>query len=302
MFPSKLRFLGLTSVFLFMLIAVSAGHSPITSVRLDAQEPALRAGKPSMLRKLLEERLATTVEFAKQTTVRVKTGTASAEELVEATRMAFEAELDLCNSDKERIAVLVKFLAMAKEAEKLAVDLNKAGQGLQGSALKAKAERLRVAIALERAKRNVAAKPELEVGAGNAAQELRDQAALAEKQVAIKRALVIVADVQKMKAVAKMATMKSLVVEARAREAFREMQVRRMEELASNKVVEANLVEESRVRRDAAKAQRITAEGNVAEAESQVALEQARVDVAQLKFEEAELRIKQLKARIQPQR
>jgi multidrug resistance efflux pump len=111
-----------------------------------------------------------------------------------------------------------------------------------------------------------------------------------------------VADVQKMKALAKLDTMKSLVDEKRAWEAFREMQFRRMEDLASKKVVDANLVEESRVQRDAAKAQRITAEGNVAEAESQVALEQARVEVAQLKLEEAELRMKQLKARIQPQR
>src|SRR5262245_36714594 len=104
MFPSKVRFIGLTSVFLFMLMAVSAGHSPITFLRLDARLP----GKPGRLKKLLEERLATTSEFVKQATERVKTGTASAEELAEATRMALDAELDLCNSDKERIAVLVK--------------------------------------------------------------------------------------------------------------------------------------------------------------------------------------------------
>jgi hypothetical protein len=66
--------------------------------------------------------------------------------------MLAEAELDACDSDKDRVTALEKILVMARDTEKLAVSFYKSGQGRVGTALKAKAERLRFEIALERAK------------------------------------------------------------------------------------------------------------------------------------------------------
>jgi hypothetical protein len=255
-------------------------------------------GTESKLKELLKERLATTRELAKQVTQRLKKIQGRPEEQLEATRLMFEAELDVCDSDKERIAVLEKFLASAKDNEKIAMQLHKTGEAAETTALGAKAERLRVEIALERAKAKAAVKP----ARANAAQELQDQVALAEKHVAIKRAAVKIAELQKKTVAAKLATSKSLVVETRNFELYREKQHKRIQELSQQGVVEERLVEESRIQWEAAKARRVTAEGSVSECESQVALEQAHIELAQLELEEAELRMNQLRARLRPER
>jgi hypothetical protein len=57
----------------------------------------------------------------------------------------------LCDTDKERVAVLEKWLAAAKEWEKVVDGLYKASRIAPREVLKAKAERLEVEIALQRA-------------------------------------------------------------------------------------------------------------------------------------------------------
>jgi hypothetical protein len=250
--------------------------------------------KDSKLKELQKERLATTREFARLVGQRFKNRDGTLEEMMEATRILLEAELDVCDSDKERIAILEKFLGAARENERIATNLNKAGQGRESTALKAKTDRLQVEIALERAKVKPAVKP----AEGNAAQDLHDDVALAEKQVAIKRAAVKVVEAQEKVATDKLATMKSLVVEARSFESYHEKQVKRLEELAKVNSVEERVVDERRAQWEAVKARRVTAERNVSEWESQVAVEQARVELARLEFEQAELRMRQLKARL----
>lgn len=62
------------------------------------------------------------------------------------------AELELCDSDKERVAVLEKVVALTKEFEKNAIQRYKDGTVPQADALMAAVNRLEAEIALERAK------------------------------------------------------------------------------------------------------------------------------------------------------
>jgi hypothetical protein len=98
MLRSKIRFVSLTAAVLFALVAV---YPSISFLRTDAQESNQRdtellnrrlersAGGPgNKLPGLLEERLATAIEFEKMVTVRVKNNEGSLEELMEANRLA----------------------------------------------------------------------------------------------------------------------------------------------------------------------------------------------------------------------
>jgi outer membrane protein TolC len=62
------------------------------------------------------------------------------------------AQLEQCESDKERIKVLEEMVALAKESEKNAVQRYQTGAAPQSDALMATAARLDAEIALERAK------------------------------------------------------------------------------------------------------------------------------------------------------
>ena len=85
-------------------------------------------------------------------------GLGSIQELREAQRMLLDAEFDLCDSDKDRVAVLEKHLTAAKDAEKMAEQRTKAGQMAPGSGLAVTADRLKIEIALARAKEKIEAR------------------------------------------------------------------------------------------------------------------------------------------------
>lgn len=68
-------------------------------------------------------------------------------------------KLELCASDKERITIFEEAVAIAKEYEQTAVQLYEAGQVPASNSLTAKASRLEVEIALERARAKIGAKP-----------------------------------------------------------------------------------------------------------------------------------------------
>jgi hypothetical protein len=248
------------------------------------------------IKELQKDWLAAVRAVAREDAMRAKDGQALPDDMQASTRLLAEAELAACESDKERAIALEDVLVTARETERLAEALARSGQGRAGTALKAKAERLRFEIALERAKANVAAKP---VG-GDASQALRrGRVALAEKQAAIKQAAVKVTEAQRAKAQASLATLKAQVAQAKAAESYAEMQLQRFKDLLQTNAIEERLLGEQRSTLEGARARRVAVEAQVAEAESQVAIEQARVVQAQLEFEEAQLRLEQLKARLQ---
>jgi hypothetical protein len=293
MFPARIRFASLTAVMLFASTALSLIQSSIV-----AQEPVkdpLKARKIDELKKELLEAVRSAVRLD---AARVQSGQTSPEDLFASTRMLAEAELDACGSDKERVAALEAILATARETEKLATMLAKSGQGRESTALRARAERLRFEIALERVKTRAAATPTN----SNAGQDLRDQAALAEKQAAVKRAAVRVGEAEKTRAEARLAAIKAQVAQAKAGEAYSELQLVRSSELFKTKAIDAGLLDEQRAKLDAARAKRLEADSQVVEAESQVAIEHARIAQAQLEAEEAELRMRQLKAKLPSER
>ncbi len=105
----------------------------------------------SKLGKLLEERLATLREVASLTKKLYEVGMSSLSEVTRANRALLEAELELCQTDKERIAVLEKMVAQAKLLEEDTGRRFDAGVATHLETLEAKAGRLEVQIALERA-------------------------------------------------------------------------------------------------------------------------------------------------------
>jgi hypothetical protein len=289
MLPDKIRFASLTAVAVLAWLVLSPGHSPTVG-----QEPAKAQG--AKIKDLQMEWLDALRAMVKEEQARVKNAQVLPEEVLAATRMLAEAELEACESDKDRVTALEKILIIARDTEKLAASFAKTGQGREGTALKAKAERLRCEIALERAKTKVAAKPtESDASQGSR----RGQVALAEKQAAIKQAAVKVAQAQKAKAQASLATIKAQIAQVKATESYAEMQFQRFNELFKTQALEERVLDEQRAKLEAAKAERVVAEAQVVEAESQVAIEQARIVQAQLEFEEAQLRLEQLKARLQ---
>jgi len=124
-----------------------AGFWFLHSVGVEAQTS--RSGR---VRDLQEQRLDTLRDLVKITTEHYHSGLASAEDLWSATRAKDEAELDLCNSNADRIAILERIVAEAKELE--AQDAKLVANKLLSRTLmlKAKANRLRQEIRLEDAK------------------------------------------------------------------------------------------------------------------------------------------------------
>jgi Cu(I)/Ag(I) efflux system membrane fusion protein len=115
--------------------------------------------KEGKLKELLKERLATLRQLAQVATAEYQAGRVSYDRLHQALRAVLHAELDMCESDKERIKVLEQVVALAKDYEKSAVQRYKTGAATQSDALMAKAGRLEAEIALGRAKSKLPAHP-----------------------------------------------------------------------------------------------------------------------------------------------
>jgi hypothetical protein len=251
------------------------------------QDPVKPEGKADRLKALRTERLAILRNIAKQSTEAYKLGAASEDEVREANRMLHQAELELCDSDRDRIAVLEKIVAETKKAEQFAEELVKKKVGAPRTALKARADRLQAEIALEKARGG---------GAGQTRIERNDQTTPVDSHVAVKRAAVKVAEAQKKIALVKLTSVKAELVEAQAAEAAAEKQVKRIEDVARTGGVATARVEETRVQLEAARARRVTLDGKVAEYEAHVILEEARVEIAKLEVVEAEERAKERKS------
>jgi hypothetical protein len=112
--------------------------------------------RDAKVKELLKQRLATLKELVKATQAAYVQGKATFAELAQATTLLLKAELELCESDQERFAAHEKALTVAREYEKNAEQLHAAGQATQASVLAARATRLEVEIAYERAKAKIA--------------------------------------------------------------------------------------------------------------------------------------------------
>ncbi len=113
---------------------------------------AAAEGSDTKVKALLKERHATLEMAAQATSEGFKNGTASFRQVGEANRAALNAELDLCETGKERAAVLEKMLAEARDYERSVEASRNAARASYADALKAKADRLEVEITLERSK------------------------------------------------------------------------------------------------------------------------------------------------------
>ena len=79
-------------------------------------------------------------------------GDTSIEGVVEANQVVGKAQLDLCETNAERVAVLERMLAQAKDFEKSVAELVKVAATPKTTLLKARLSRLDIEVALERAK------------------------------------------------------------------------------------------------------------------------------------------------------
>ena len=270
--------IGIASMILFAWL-------PQSVPRASAQDADKAKDK---IKALLEERAAVARDAVREAK-KPKDFKDNPDEVIAANRLELEAALDLCETDKERIATLEKALPVAKEIEKIIMERLPAGAARIPQALAAKAERLRIEIALEKAKAKAPAQ---------GPQDVQDELELAKKRADIRRAAVKVVAAQKARVVANLGIAKADVDKEKAEVLFAEAQLKRIEALAKANAVDASLKDEHRAKYEAARARLHKAESALREADAQIAIEDARIDQAQLEFEEAELRVKQLKGRL----
>ena len=123
------------------------GFWPLHSACAEVQTS--RSGR---VRDLQKQRLDTLRDRVKITTERYSKGEVSSDELWSATRARDEAELDLCSSNAERIAILERIVEEAKRIEQQDAELVANKLLSRRLLLKATADRLQQEILLEHAK------------------------------------------------------------------------------------------------------------------------------------------------------
>jgi hypothetical protein len=105
------------------------------------------------VRALLKERAETLKQIVEEIEKAHKAkGALSMDDVLQARLAYYHAELDLCDTDKERIPVLEKMLGLAKESERMVSSRFEMGAVPHTAVLAARVNRLEAEIALERAK------------------------------------------------------------------------------------------------------------------------------------------------------
>ena len=146
MLTTRFRFTVVVSAIVLLIIAGNVG-------KWTAASRAQAAGEnDSKLKVLLKEKLAIAQEAATLTTTAYQSGGTSFSEVVEANQVVGKAQLDLCDTNAERVAVLERMLAQARDFEKIVTERVKTAAVPTTTLLKAKLSRLDVEVALERAK------------------------------------------------------------------------------------------------------------------------------------------------------
>ena len=146
MLTTRFRFTALLGVLALLIIAGTLGKWTVASRAHAADE------NDSKLKALLKEKLAVAQEALAIVKKAHQNGDTSIEGVVEANQVVGKAQLDLCDTNAERVAVLERMLAQTKDFEKSVAELVKAAAGPKTSLLKARLNRLDVEVALERAK------------------------------------------------------------------------------------------------------------------------------------------------------
>ncbi|MFO1096172.1 MAG: hypothetical protein U0992_23130 [Planctomycetaceae bacterium] len=113
---------------------------------------APQVAKDSPLKELRKAKLAIAQEFATSIRAAYDAGERNFERLWKANRTLHDAELDLCETNAERMAVLEKMLSAAREQEQSTVKLVEQGLRVGTDVMQAKLNRLDAEIALEQAK------------------------------------------------------------------------------------------------------------------------------------------------------
>ena len=144
-----------TAVAVLLVLGLVAFGGGLLTRRAPAEQPA-----DDKVRSLLKERLATLKEMAAESEkVFEQTGRSSPEDVLQAKTLVLLAELDLCDSDRERVGIHEKIVALAKGMEEITDTRFKAGRAQHTDLLKARADRLNAEIALERARAKAATQP-----------------------------------------------------------------------------------------------------------------------------------------------
>ena len=104
------------------------------------------------LKTLLQAKLAVAQELAAEAARAYHDGQIPFTELLEANRAVSEAELELCNTNGERVAVLERMLKQAKDYEMVVAQKVKVGASPKSVGFKARLNCLEFEIALERVK------------------------------------------------------------------------------------------------------------------------------------------------------
>jgi len=146
MLSPQFRATNILPAALIVLIAAAIGY-------WSTQAGALAApAKDSKVNALLQERLTTLREAAATTSKAYETGIESFAEVIAANQAVRSAELEMCATDKERVALLEKMVTEAKGYETVAAQRAATGLVPAASGLRAKVNRLEAEIALERMK------------------------------------------------------------------------------------------------------------------------------------------------------
>ena len=114
------------------------------------QTPPL--AKESKIKSLQKQRLTVLMEATAEIKSTYLAGRTSVDRLQAALRDQYEAELDLCENDKDRLRVLEEMLKLAGESEQSLDKRYKAGDLPKSELLAAKAATLQAAISVEKMK------------------------------------------------------------------------------------------------------------------------------------------------------
>jgi hypothetical protein len=276
--------------------------------------PGNRAGRgkggaepgPGLSLAARKARLATLQNIVADKEKRYEHGTIPVREVLEARLQVRRAELDLCTSDKGRVAVHERIVALARDMEKAYEALYQAGRVPALDLLKARADRLAAETDLERARARAAREavqglrsqaPD-RAKAGADAGTVEEQAALAQKQVAVKQAALRVAQAQEKSIRGEVPALRVHVRDAQTAESAAKDEYKVYERLGATGAITLAEVQERKTRWQTATSRREVAEADVAQCQLRVALAQAQVERARAELQEAELRLQQLWERL----
>jgi hypothetical protein len=163
MFTTNVKFRQLALGSALFCVCSALGFWPRPSARVGAEQPGATGAQPEAkdckLKELLKERLAVLREVSSEVTANYRQGKESFDRVQQATRALLDAELDVCETDKDRITVLEKIVILAKQNETHAEQRFRLGGVPRTHVLMATAGRLETEIALERAKSKAPARP-----------------------------------------------------------------------------------------------------------------------------------------------